>query len=78
MIKVTCVRSGTVNHFNRTLRGQFVRTFKDLYELSDWINSAYPSVCFVDLSKELTKEQIKWLSNRRRNFLNRKCQGHIK
>jgi hypothetical protein len=78
MIKVTCVRIGTVDHFNRKFKGKFARTFKDLYELSNWMNSVYPKVCFVDLSEELTKEQIKWLSNRRKVFLNRKRPKRIK
>jgi hypothetical protein len=71
MIKVTCVRIGTAYAFNRKLKGQFVRTFKDLYELSDWINEAFPGVCLVKPEHELTSEQLKWLRNRRRVYIDK-------
>ena len=69
MIKATFVRTGTVNHFNRKSKGQFVRTFNNLYELSDWINKVWMNVCFFDIEKDLTEEQIKWLHHRRRSYL---------
>ena len=69
MIKAKFVRTGTVNHFNRKAKGQFVRTFNNLYELSDWMNKVWMNVCFVDIEKDLTEEQIKWLNHRRRSYL---------
>ena len=69
MIKVTCVRVGDIN---RKMKGQFIRVFKDLYELCDWIDKTWPKVCFVKVNEELTKEQLKWLQNRRKYYLRHK------
>ena len=68
MYKITCSRAGKWNKTNIDKKGCFIREFETLYDFAIFFNKSRSKLFFPYISKELTEEELRWLSNRLNNY----------
>ena len=75
MIEVTCIRTGTIDHCNRHAKGRFVRKFRTMHELAEWICSCKFRVVLIPHESNLTRSQYQSLSNKIQSYRRRRKES---